>query len=148
MKKTIEGILAKYSERSDMIDVLEEIQETFGYVSEENMRKVEQALKIPLVDIYGVVTFYSAFKLKPSGKHVIRVCKGTACHVKKASLIQTTVEELLRIREGETTKDGKFTLEYVNCIGACAKAPNMMIDEEVYGELTKDKVARILKEFP
>ncbi len=145
MKKT-EEILAKYSDRSELIDILEEIQESFGYISEENMRKIEQTLKIPLVDIYGVATFYSAFKLKPSGKHIIRVCKGTACHVKKADLIQSRIEELLGIKGGETTKDKKFTLELVNCIGACAKAPNIMIDDEVFGELTKEKIDKILKE--
>ncbi len=145
--KTIEGILAKYSGRSDLITVLEEIQEEFGYVSEENMRRVEQALKIPLVDIYGVVTFYAAFKLKPSGKHVIRVCSGTACHVKRSDLIHAYIKETLGLKDNETTEDGVFTLESVNCLGACAYAPTMMVDNEVFGQLTREKVDRVLAKF-
>ncbi|MBN2250535.1 MAG: NADH-quinone oxidoreductase subunit NuoE [Candidatus Altiarchaeota archaeon] len=145
--KSIDGILSKYRGRSDLIDILEDIQETFGYISGENMRLIEQRLKIPLVDVYGVVTFYSAFKLKPLGRHTIKICKGTACHVKKADLVQEWIEELLDIKEGETTADGRFTMECVNCIGACAKAPNIMIDEEVYGNLSKEKVGGIIRKF-
>ena len=144
---TVDGILAKHSERSDLIDVLEEIQEEFGFISEEHMRKVEQTLRVPLVEICSVVTFYSAFKLRPPGKHLIRVCKGTACHVKRSDLIQACIEEELDVEEGGTTRDGRFTLETVNCIGACAKAPAMMIDDKVYGELTKEKVEKILAGF-
>jgi len=127
--------------------MLEDIQAEYGYISEENMRKVEQDLKIPLVDIYGVVTFYSAFKLKPSGKHTIKVCTGTACHVKKSDSLKEHLMKALSVKEGETTSDGKFTLELVNCIGACAKSPAMMIDEKVYGELTAKKIDSILKEY-
>jgi NADH:ubiquinone oxidoreductase subunit E len=137
-------ILNRYSSRSDLIAVLEDIQETFGYVSEDNMRRIEQKLKIPIVDIYGVVTFYAAFKLTASGKHVIKVCSGTACHVKRSDLIHEYIEEKLGVKDKETTKDGLFTLESVNCLGACAYAPSMMIDEEVFGQLTKEKVDRVL----
>ncbi|MFH0861950.1 MAG: NADH-quinone oxidoreductase subunit NuoE [Candidatus Altiarchaeota archaeon] len=141
---SVDDILAKYSGRSDLIAVLEDIQETFGYVSEENMRRIEQRLKIPIVDIYGVVTFYAAFKLIPSGKHVIKVCSGTACHVRRSDLIHEYVSEKLGVKDKETTKDGLFTLESVNCLGACAYAPSMMIDEEVFGQLTKEKVDKVL----
>ncbi|MBM3309221.1 MAG: NADH-quinone oxidoreductase subunit NuoE, partial [Candidatus Altiarchaeales archaeon] len=143
----IDVILAKYSDRSELIDLLEEIQEAFGFVSEENMRRVEQKLKIPLVDIYGVATFYSEFKLKPSGRHIIKICTGTTCHVKNSSFLHAYLEEKLNVRDNETTKDGLFTLECVNCIGACAYAPAMMVDKEVYGNLTKEKIDEVLKRY-
>ena len=145
--KTIGEIISKYRDRSDLIDLLSEVQEEYGYLSEDNMRIIEQSLDIPLVDIYGVATFYSSFKLNPVGRHIIRVCKGTACHVKKADMIEGVLDDLLGLRDKQTTEDGRFTLELVNCIGACAKAPNIMIDDKVYGELTKEKAERIIKEF-
>ncbi len=145
--KTIGEIISKYRDRSDLIDLLSEVQEEYGYLSEDNMRIIEQSLDIPLVDIYGVATFYSSFKLNPAGRHIIRVCKGTACHVKKADMIEGVLDDLLGLRDKQTTEDGRFTLELVNCIGACAKAPNIMIDDKVYGELTKEKAERIIKEF-
>jgi NADH-quinone oxidoreductase subunit E len=146
--KTIDEIISKHPEKSDLIDLLSEIQEEYGYLSEENMRQIEQRLGIPLVEIYGVATFYASFRLKPVGKHVIRICKGTACHVKKADQMESVVGDLLGIRDKETTEDGFFTLECVNCIGACAKAPNIMIDDAVYGEMTKEKVEKLIKDFP
>ena len=144
---SIDGILARYSDQSELIDILEEIQETFGYLSEENMRRVEQKLKIPLVDICAAATFYSAFKLKPSGRHSIRICSGTTCHVRESSILHAYLEEKLKIKDGETTHDGRFTLERVNCIGACAYAPAMMVDEEVFGKLTKKKIDEVLEQF-
>ena len=146
--KTIDEMIAKHLEQSDLIDLLSEIQEEYGYLSVDNMRYIEQKLGIPLVEVYGVATFYASFRLKPVGKHIIRVCKGTACHVKKADMIEGVIDDVLGIRDKETTEDGRFTLERVNCIGACAKAPNIMVDDVVYGELTKEKVEKILKEFP
>jgi len=143
----IDEILARYIDRSELIDVLEDIQEEFGYLSEENMRKVEQSLKIPLVDVYGVATFYSGFKLTPSGRHVIKICSGTSCHVKDADTLHAYLEEKLNIRNGETTGDGRFTLEQVNCIGACALAPAMMVGHEVFGQLSKEKIDAILEQF-
>jgi NADH-quinone oxidoreductase subunit E len=144
---TLEEILSHYSSRSDLIAVLEDIQEAFGYVSEAHMRKVEQVMKIPIVDIFGVVTFYAAFKLKPSGRHLIKVCSGTACHVKRSDLIHEYVCRKLGVKDKETTADGRFTLESVNCLGACAYAPTMMIDEEVFGQLTPEKVDKVLEKF-
>jgi NADH-quinone oxidoreductase subunit E len=144
---SVDEILSRYSERSDLIAVLEDIQAAFGFVSEENMRLVEQRLKIPLVDVFGVVTFYAGFKMKPSGRHLIKVCSGTACHVKRSDLIHAYLEEKLGIRDKETTKDGLFTLESVNCLGACAYAPTMMIDDEVFGQLTREKADKVLEGF-
>ena len=145
--KTIDELISKHLEASDLIDLLSEIQDEYGYLPEDSLREIEQKLGTPLVEIYGVATFYASFKLKPVGKHIIRVCKGTACHVKKADMIEGVIEDMLGIRDKETTEDGLFTLERVNCIGACAKAPNIMIDEVVYGELTKGKVEKLLKDF-
>jgi len=146
MKKIIK-ILAKYSDESDLIDVLEEIQAEYGYLSEENLKLVEQKLGIPLVQISGVTTFYAGFKLKAQGKHSIKICRGTACHVKRSDVLKSYLEEKLDVDEGETTDDGLFTLDGVNCIGACAKAPAMMVDNEVYGNLTKDRIDEILEKY-
>lgn len=144
---SIDDILGKYSDRSELIDILEDIQEAFGFISEEHMTLIEQKLKIPLVDICGVATFYSAFKLKPSGRHSIKICTGTSCHVNRSDLLQTYLEDRLKVKNGETTEDRRFTLECVNCIGACSLAPAMMIDEEVFGNLTKEKIEKILERF-
>jgi NADH-quinone oxidoreductase subunit E len=146
--KTIDEMIAKHPDQSDLIDLLSEVQEEYGYLSADNMRYIEQKLGIPLVEIYGVATFYASFRLKPVGKHIIRICTGTACHVKKADMIEGVIDDVLGIQDKETTEDGRFTMERVNCIGACAKAPNIMIDDVVYGELSKEKVEKILKEFP
>jgi NADH-quinone oxidoreductase subunit E len=144
----IDQVLSRYSGRSDLIAALEDIQETFGHVSEDHMRAVEQALRIPLVEVYGVATFYAGFKLKPSGRHIIRVCSGTACHVKRSDIIHSYIGEALGVKDGETTQDGRFTLESVNCIGACAYAPSMMVDGEVFGQLTREKVDKVLEKYP
>ena len=100
------------------------------------------------INILGLAFFYSQCRLTKHGKYTISICRGTACHVKNSESILEAIESLLNIKKGETTKDGKFTIETVNCIGACAKAPAMMINRVVYGELTKDKVKKILSEMP
>jgi len=146
--KTIGEIISNHPERSDLIDLLSEIQGEYGYLSRESLEEVEQSLGIPLAEIYGVATFYAAFRLKPVGKHIIRICKGTACHVKKADHLERVISDVLGIGDKETTEDGMFTLDCVNCIGACAKAPNIMIDDTVYGEMTPEKVERLIKNFP
>ena len=108
------------------------------------MIKLSKEFDVPGVKIYGVATFYSMFRLTKSGKHKIAICTGTACHVKDSGKLLTYLEELLGIKKGETTSDCKFTLEGVNCIGACAKAPAMMIDDIVYGELDKKQIKEII----
>lgn len=143
----IKDILSKYSGRSDLIDALEEIQALRGYVSMADMKAIEEEMEIPLVEIHGVVTFYSEFKLKPAGRHTLRICKGTACHVKGADSIQEAIEEALKITSGEVTEDGRFSIQEVNCIGACAKAPAVMIDDTVHGELTVEKIRKIISEY-
>lgn len=147
MKEDVRSILSKYTKPEELIDALEDVQDRFGYVSEKNMQAISQKLGVPLVKIVGVVTFYSAFKQKIPGKHVLRICSGTACHVKGSAALKDHLKRKLGVTEGETTKDGVFTLESVNCIGACAKAPSMMIGEKVYGELTREKIDKIISEY-
>ena len=128
----------------NIIALLQEIQESQGFVSEEAVVKLSKEMGIPAINLYGVLSFYSQFKLKAPGKNHVCVCRGTACHVKKSDEILKALEELLKIKNGETTKDGLFSLEGVNCIGACAKAPAIMINKKVYGELDKDKSKKLL----
>lgn len=129
------------------IPVLQKVQEEFGYLPRPVMEQVSRKLKIPFSTIYGVATFYAQFHLKPRGKNIIRVCKGTACHVQGGAKIVDRIEEILGIAVGETTKDLKFTLEQVACIGCCALAPVMMINDEPYGRLTPKSIRRILAQY-
>lgn len=143
----IKDLLKKYNSKKDIIPALQEIQQTFGYVSEENAELLSKKINAPLVDISGVATFYNMFRLKPIGKYHISVCRGTACHVQGSESILSYIEKKLKIKTGELTSDGLFSLEAVNCIGACAKAPAMMINEKVYGQLTDKKIDQILNEL-
>lgn len=131
----------------NIISLLQEIQERDGFVSEEAILKISKELSIPSVNLYGVLTFYSQFKLKEPGKNHVCVCRGTACHVKKSDELLKVLEETLKIKSGETTKDKLFSLEAVNCIGACAKAPAIMINKKVYGDLDKDKTRKLIIKF-
>ncbi len=133
-----------HGERSDLIPILQEVQAKFGYLPEEAMQHVARFVRVPLSQVYGVATFYALFRLTPGGKRTIRVCQGTACHVQGGPKILDVVKDTLKVTPGGTTPDGNFTLEVVSCIGACALAPNMTIDKEVYGQLTPVKVAQIL----
>lgn len=137
----------KHEEEKNIIEHLQDIQNKYGYVSEGHIVKLSKEMGIPAIDLYGVTTFYSQFKLVKPGKHKISVCRGTACHVKNSDSLLKHLEKVLQIKSGETTKDNLFTLECVNCIGACAQAPAIMIDGTVYGELTEDKLKKILEEF-
>lgn len=128
-----------------LIPVLQKAQDAFGYLSADTLNGISMELDIPLSDIYGVVTFYSQFQLKPRGKHIIKVCHGTACHVGGSERISDTVADELKISHGETTPDGKFTLERVACLGCCSLAPCIMIDKETYGRLTSEKTRDIIR---
>ncbi len=140
----INQVLEKYSHKGDVIPALQDIQKEFGYLSEENMEALSKKIGVPLSRIAGVATFYNQFKLKPIGKYHVSICRGTACHVHDSAALLSFVEKKLRIKSGELTTDGKFSLECVNCIGACAKAPAMMINDKVYGELDEKKIDKIL----
>jgi NADH:ubiquinone oxidoreductase subunit E len=130
-----------------LMSVLQGAQEIYGYLPEEVQRRVAAGLGVPFEEAYGVSTFYSQFSLKPKGEHVIGVCLGTACYVKGSQKIIDRISEELKIQPGDTTDDGKFTLNATRCLGACGLAPVMMIGEEVYGRLTPDKVPEILDKY-
>ena len=133
----MQEILSKYDQvKNNLIQILNEVQEYYGYVPERAMLAISDYLKMPMAEIYGVVTFYSRFTLKPKGKYHIAVCLGTACFVKGSEQILERAKERLGIDVGETTKDGKFSLEATRCIGACGLAPVFTVNDEVYGKAT------------
>lgn len=142
----LDKIMAKYTGRNgSLIPVLQETQEKLGYISQESMERLAGWMKIPLSQVYGVVTFYAQFKLSPVGKRIIKVCHGTACYVSGAQEITGAIGDELGIEEGETTKDREFTLESVACLGCCGLAPVMMIEDETYGKLTAKQALVIIK---
>ena len=131
-------------EKSELIPILQETQGQFRYLPAAAMKEIAQFLHMPESTVYGVSTFYAQFKLTPLGKKIIRVCRGTACHVRGASKVLTELENRLGIKAGETTEDLEYTLETVACIGACALAPTLTIENETYGKMTPKKVAEVL----
>ncbi|MFC1498670.1 NADH-quinone oxidoreductase subunit NuoE [Verrucomicrobiota bacterium] len=138
-------IFSKYQgERSELIPVLQDIQEMFGYVPREAMIETAGFLNVPDNVVYGVVTFYAQFYLVPQGRHKIKVCLGTACHVRGASKVMQSFEEKLGIKQGGTTADYQFTLERVACLGSCALAPVLVADGRVHGEMTAGKTEKLL----
>lgn len=140
--------LWKYQgEMGALIPLLQSAQETYGYVPESAIDHISEIVGIPAADIYGVVTFYSQFRLKPMGKNIIKICDGTACHVNASTAIIRTIEEELQIDGDETTEDGLFTLQKVACLGCCSLSPVIMINDETYGKLTPKKVTDLLKEY-
>lgn len=146
--KKLEEIINKHKvEEGALIPILHEAQELFGYLPEEVQQKIADGLGISLAEVYGVATFYSRFTLTPKGKYNIQLCLGTACYVKGADKILVKLEELLGIKVGETTADGKFSLEGARCVGACGLAPVMVINEEVYGKVTPEMVKGILDKY-
>jgi NADH-quinone oxidoreductase subunit E len=147
-ERTMDNILSHYEgDRDELIAILQEVQEHFRYLPEESMRKVAEFLKITANEVYSVATFYALFRLKPSGRQVIRVCRGTACHVRGGSHILQDVQKRLGIKPGETTKDMEYTLETVACIGACALAPNLAVDKDVHGLVNNKKLEEIFGDW-
>lgn len=141
----LEVLLQKYKNHPEMlISVLQQAQNLHGYLPEAVLLRIAEALDVPMAKIYGVVTFYSQFHLKPRGRNIIRACQGTACHVRGVSRIVDKIREELNINVGETTEDLRFTFESVACIGACGLAPVIMINSDTHGRLTPDKVHLIL----
>jgi NADH:ubiquinone oxidoreductase subunit E len=139
-------ILEKHNgAKGSLIAVLEKIQSEYGYLPEEALRTVSDGMGLSLVDIYGVATFYRSFSLRPRGRHLISVCLGTACHVRSAPMVIEEFERQLGIRAGETTPDGEFTLETVNCLGACALGPIVVVDGEYFPNVNTATVGRLLK---
>ena len=146
--KELEKILSKYTnDKSNLIQILNEVQEKFGYVPTIAQEEIAKYLGIEVAEVYGVVTFYSRFTLKPKGKYAISVCMGTACFVKGGEQILERVKQKLGIEEGQTTEDGKFSIDATRCIGACGLAPVFTVNEEVYGKATPQKVDEVIKEY-
>ncbi len=131
----------------NVIPLLQKTQEIYGYLPEASMREIAKVTGKTPADIYGVATFYAQFRFTPMGKHAMKVCHGTACHVQGADSLDTVVEQRLGVKPGNTTADGEFTVERVACLGCCSLAPVVMIDGEVYGRLTGDALGKILKTF-
>lgn len=144
----IEPLLKKYRNKvGNLIPVLQGVQNEFGYIPREAFLKINQELGLELASMYGVATFYSQFRLNPVGKHIIKVCHGTACHVQNATKITEAIMDSLKIEDGETTEDKMFTLESVACLGCCSLAPVMMIGEDTYGKLDGKSAVRVIKDI-
>ena len=144
----LDKIVSKYKGQDGvLISVLQEVQAEIGWVPREAIKRIADALKVSLGQVYGVLTFYAQFYLTPRGRNTIRVCRGTACHVRGTDANLRAVERILDIKEGETTSDFKFSLETVACLGTCFLAPVMMVNRNYYGRLLSDKVATILQQY-
>jgi len=144
----IDSIIQQYGAReSAILGILQDIQAEEKYLPKEALEYVSQKMNIPLVQVFRIATFYNALSLKPRGKHKIDVCLGTACHVRGGGRILEKLERELGIPVGETTKDKKFTLESVRCLGCCSLGPVAVVDGKVFGRLGQDKVSGLLKEF-
>ena len=134
-------------EKDNLISMLEEVQEKFGFIPLEAQKELSEYLKIPMAEIYGVITFYSRFTLEPKGKHTISVCLGTACFVKKTKKIMDRLTDRLKIEPGQTTKDGLFSIDETRCVGACGLAPVFTVNGEVHGKATVQKLDQVLDEL-
>ena len=144
-EKKLREIIEKYkSVPGAVMPVLQQAQEVYGYLPIEVQKIIAEGLDVPLSELYGVTTFYSQFSLNPKGKYEIRICLGTACYVKGSGNIMQKMEEELGIQDGGITADGKFSLDSVRCIGACGLAPAMVVNGEVYGRMTTDKIHDII----
>lgn len=130
-----------------LIPLLQEAQEIYGYLPADILQEIARRLKIPFSQVFGVATFYAQFHLKPRGRNIIRVCQGTACHVRGASRVFEAVSQALGVGRNETTPDLRFTLETVACLGSCGLAPVMMINEDTYGRLVPENISEILEKY-
>ena len=145
MEERLNAILEPYKGKRDaLIPILQKVQDEIGYLPDQAMLEIAKTTGVPESQVYGVASFYAQFRFTPRGKHTIMVCRGTACHVRGAERILEETERALGIEEGETTEDQQYTLETVACIGCCALAPCVMIDEDVEAKLTPQMVPKIL----
>jgi len=139
-------IVSKYGGNHDsLVSILQDIQSEYHYLPEETLRAVAGQLGLSLIQVYGVATFFKAFSLKPRGEHIVSVCLGTACHVRGAPAVLDEVERQVCIEPGETTEDMRFTLETVNCLGACALGPIVVIDGKYHGQMSPGKVKKVIR---
>lgn len=144
----LQEILKQFKpEKEQIIPVLQKVQEELGYVSEDSVREIARYMRMGTSEIFGVLTFYGLFRTKPTGKNLIMVCRGTACHIRGGERILNAVQNKLNIHEGESTPDFKYTLETVACIGCCALAPTMMVSKETHGRMSPAKVNEIFADI-
>ncbi len=147
-KEVVKQVLQKHQhDKALLVDVLQDIQAEIGYLPREALQETSRGLGVPVSRVYSVATFFKAFSLTPRGRYLINVCLGTACHVRGADKVLVQIEQELKIKKGETTQDLKFTLETVNCVGACALGPMVMVGEDYHGEMTPEGIAAVLKEY-
>lgn len=145
IREELKEIFSRYRrDKSELIPVLQAVQNKYGYLPGEAMVEVSHFLHVPPSNVFGVASFYALFRFLPVGKRVIKVCRGTACHVRGSVRLVDEIEKLLKIKPGETTGDLQFSLEVINCFGSCALAPVMVVNEDVYGRMTPAKVAEVL----
>ena len=143
----VDEIVDRYGcERSGLMGILQEVQTEYNWLPKETLCRVAERLNLPLVEVFGAVTFYRAFSLKPRGKHMVTVCVGTACHVRGAPRVLGELQKKLKVLPGETTGDKQFTLETVNCLGACALGPVVVVDESYHGHMTAKKVEPLIED--
>lgn len=144
----ISEIIEKHCNKVDeVIAILQDLQASSGWLSEDTLRYVSEKLEVPLSRVYSLATFYKAFSLRPRGRHLITVCTGTTCHVRGAVEILEEIRRLIGIKPGRTTEDLTYSLETVNCVGACALGPVMIVDGKYFGKMTRKKVASVLEGF-
>ena len=142
----MDPLIRKYNgKKGNLIPILQGTQDLYGYLPRGAFEKISRETGLELSEMFGVATFYAQFRLKPVGKHIIKVCHGTACHVQNAKEISESLEETLKVKDGETTEDRLFTLESVACLGCCSLAPVMMIGDQTYGKLTGNESVKIVK---
>ncbi len=148
VKEETQKILENYPQEKDqLIGILNDIQERFGYIPKQSQIIISEYLSIPMAEIYGVITFYSRFTLAPKGKYNISICLGTACYVKGSQKLLDRAKEKLKIEPGEVTEDGKFSIDDVRCVGACGLAPVFMVNDEVYGNATVKEFDEIIDKY-
>ena len=147
-KQQIQEILKAYpAEQRFCLAMMQDMQKQYNYIPREGMEALSDYLSCPLSSLYSMATFYKALSLNPKGKHIIKLCDGTACHIRGSSSILDGVTRILGISDGQTTEDGMFSLELVNCLGSCALAPVMVVDETYHGKVTVEKLPEILDSY-
>jgi NADH-quinone oxidoreductase subunit E len=148
IKNTVAKTLSRYkNDKGMLVSILQDVQKDLYYLSEDALKEVSSGLGVPVSRVYSVATFFKAFTLKPRGRHLINVCLGTACHVRGAIKVLDGIERKLGIQPGGTTEDFKYTLETVNCLGACALGPIVVIDGKYHGEMSSSKVDALLESY-
>jgi NADH-quinone oxidoreductase subunit E len=148
LKNKVGQVLKKHQhDKSLLVDILQDLQAQIGFLPKEALVETSHGLDIPVSRVYSIATFFKAFSLKPRGRHLVNVCMGTACHVRGAGKVLEQIEKELGIKSGETTPDLKFTLETVNCVGACALGPMVIVGEDYHGEMTPETIGSVLKNY-